>query len=173
MRILSLIVKIAVSLSVLMAMVLTIAYMIFSSNLPELATLSNYQPPLVSRVYNTDGELIAEYADEHRILTPFNEIPKKLIRAFLAAEDQQFYEHPGINPARILSAALANLKAGHTVQGGSTITQQVAKNFLLSSERSYTRKIREAILSYRSWRQDIFASTHRIHRVQRAPQRPY
>ncbi len=132
-----------------MAMVLTIAYMIFSSNLPELATLSNYQPPLVSRVYNTDGELIAEYADEHRILTPFNEIPKKLIRAFLAAEDQQFYEHPGINPARILSAALANLKAGHTVQGGSTITQQVAKNFLLSSERSYTRKIREAILSYR------------------------
>jgi len=132
-----------------MAMVLTIAYMIFSSNLPELGALSNYQPPLVSRVYNTDGQLIAEYADEHRILTPFNEIPKQLIHAFLAAEDQQFYEHPGINPARILSAALANLKAGHTVQGGSTITQQVAKNFLLSSERSYSRKIREAILSYR------------------------
>jgi len=130
-------------------MVLTIAYMIFSSNLPELGTLSNYQPPLVSRVYNTDGELIAEYADEHRILTPFHEIPKRLIHAFLAAEDQQFYEHPGINPARILSAALANLKAGHTVQGGSTITQQVAKNFLLSSERSYSRKIREAILAYR------------------------
>jgi len=123
--------------------------MIFSSNLPELGTLSNYQPPLVSRVYNTDGELIAEYADEHRILTPFNEIPKRLINAFLAAEDQQFYEHPGINPARILSAALANLKAGHTVQGGSTITQQVAKNFLLTSERSYSRKIREAILAYR------------------------
>ncbi len=132
-----------------MAMVLTIAYIIFSSNLPELGSLSNYQPPLVSRVYNTDGQLIAEYADEHRILTPFNEIPKQLIHAFLAAEDQQFYEHPGINPARILSAALANLKAGHTVQGGSTITQQVAKNFLLSSERSYTRKIREAILAYR------------------------
>jgi len=139
----------SVSLSVLMAMVLTIAYMIFSSNLPELSSLSNYQPPLVSRVYNTDGELIAEYADEHRILTQFNEIPKRLIHAFLAAEDQQFYEHPGINPARILSAALANLRAGHTVQGGSTITQQVAKNFLLSSERSYTRKVREAILSYR------------------------
>jgi len=149
MRILSLIVKIIASLSVLMVMVITIAYMIFSSNLPELSSLSNYQPPLVSRVYNTDGDLIAEYADEHRILTPFNEIPKQLIHAFLAAEDQQFYEHPGINPARILSAALANLKAGHTVQGGSTITQQVAKNFLLSSERSYTRKIREAILSYR------------------------
>jgi len=149
MRILSFIVKIALSLSVLAMMALTIAYMIFSSNLPELSTLSNYQPPLVSRVYNTDGELIAEYADEHRILTPFSEIPKQLVHAFLAAEDQQFYEHPGINPARILSAALANLKAGHTVQGGSTITQQVAKNFLLSSERSYARKVREAILSYR------------------------
>jgi len=132
-----------------MIMALTIAYMIFSSNLPKLGALSNYQPPLVSRVFNTDGELIAEYADEHRILTPFKEIPKQLIHAFLAAEDQQFYEHPGINPARILSAALANLKAGHTVQGGSTITQQVAKNFLLSSKRTYTRKIREAILAHR------------------------
>ena len=132
-----------------MAMGMTIGYMIFSRNLPELGALSAYQPPLVTRVFNTQGELIAEYADEHRILTPFKEIPKQLIRAFLAAEDQQFYEHPGINPARILSAALANLKAGHTVQGGSTITQQVAKNFLLTSERSYTRKIREAILAYR------------------------
>ncbi|MFQ5518692.1 MAG: penicillin-binding protein 1A, partial [Mariprofundus sp.] len=93
--------------------------------------------------------LIAEYADEHRILTPMDQIPEKLKNAFLAAEDQQFYEHPGINPARILSAALANIRAGHTVQGGSTITQQVAKNFLLTSERSYTRKIREAILAYR------------------------
>lgn len=128
---------------------ITIGYLLFSSNLPELSVLSDYQPPLVSRVYNTEGELIAEYADEHRILTPFDEIPERLTRAFLAAEDQQFYEHPGINPARILSAALANLRAGHTVQGGSTITQQVAKNFLLTSERSYTRKIREAILAYR------------------------
>jgi len=149
MRILSFIAKIVVSLSVLMAMGITIGYMIFSRNLPELGALSVYQPPLVTRVFNTQGQLIAEYADEHRILTPFKEIPKQLTSAFLAAEDQQFYEHPGINPARILSAALANLKAGHTVQGGSTITQQVAKNFLLSSERSYTRKIREAILAYR------------------------
>ncbi len=127
----------------------TIGYLIFSSNLPKLSILSDYQPPLVSRVYNTNGDLIAEYADEHRIRTPFNKIPKQLRDAFLAAEDQQFYEHPGINPARILSAALANLRAGHTVQGGSTITQQVAKNFLLSPERSYTRKIREVILAYR------------------------
>ncbi len=138
-----------ISLGLLAVMGITIGYILFSSNLPELSALSEYRPPLVSRVYNTDGELIAEYADEHRILTPFKQIPSKLKNAFLAAEDQQFYEHPGINPARILSAALANLRAGHTVQGGSTITQQVAKNFLLSSERSYTRKIREAILAYR------------------------
>ncbi|TLS68308.1 PBP1A family penicillin-binding protein [Mariprofundus erugo] len=149
MRIFFLIAKIAISLSLLAAMGLTIGYMVFSSNLPALSALSEYQPPLVTRVYNTKGELLAEYADEHRIITPFDEIPKQLISAFLAAEDQQFYEHPGINPARILSAAMANLSAGHTIQGGSTITQQVAKNFLLSSERSYTRKIREAILSYR------------------------
>ncbi len=132
-----------------MALTVTIGYMLFSNKLPKLSALSEYQPPLVSRVYNTDGELLAEYADEHRILAPFKDIPKKLKNAFLAAEDQQFYEHPGINPARIASAALANLKAGHTVQGGSTITQQVAKNFLLTSEKSYTRKIREAILAYR------------------------
>ena len=149
MRILSLIAKIIISLSLLAATGITIGYMVFSSNLPELSALSDYQPPLVSRVYNSDGELIAEYADEHRILIPNDQIPEQLKKAFLAAEDQQFYEHPGINPARILSAALANLRAGHTVQGGSTITQQVAKNFLLTSERSYTRKIREAILAYR------------------------
>lgn len=124
-------------------------YLYFSSNLPELNKLSSYQPPLVSRIFNTDGELVAEFADEHRILTPFEDIPEKVRNAFLAAEDQQFYEHPGINPARILSAALANLRAGHAVQGGSTITQQVAKNFLLTSEKKLSRKIREAILSYR------------------------
>ena len=136
--------------SVMLAVIaVTLGYIYFSRNLPELSSLSDYQPPLVSRIYNTQGELLAEYADEHRILTPLASIPKQLRNAFLAAEDQQFYEHPGINPARILSAALANLRAGHTVQGGSTITQQVAKNFLLTPEKNITRKIREAILSYR------------------------
>lgn len=127
----------------------TVGYLYFASNLPKLSILSDYQPPLVSRVYNPEGVLLAEYADEHRILAPFDKIPKQLRDAFLAAEDQQFYEHPGINPARILSAAIANIKAGRTVQGGSTITQQVAKNFLLTPERSYTRKIREIILAHR------------------------
>lgn len=127
----------------------TIAYYYFASNLPTLVSLAAYQPPLATRVYNTQGELLVEYADQHRILTPTHDIPDRLKNAFLAAEDQQFYQHPGINPIRIVSAAIANMFAGHAVQGGSTITQQVVKNFLLSSERTYTRKIREAILAYR------------------------
>ena len=149
MRIFSLILKAGFAMLILTVIGATGGYFYFSSNLPELNKLSAYQPPLVSRIYNTDGELLAEFADEHRILTPFEDIPERLRNAFLAAEDQQFYEHPGINPARILSAAIANLRAGHAVQGGSTITQQVAKNFLLTSEKKLSRKIREAILSYR------------------------
>lgn len=124
-------------------------YLFFDSGLPKLNDLTSYQPALASRVFNTEGELIAEYAEEHRILTPLEQMPKRLINAFLASEDALFYTHPGINPVRIISAAIANLRAGHTVQGGSTITQQVAKNLLLSSERSYTRKIKEVILAYR------------------------
>ncbi|MDQ6995251.1 MAG: PBP1A family penicillin-binding protein [Mariprofundaceae bacterium] len=142
-------IKIFTSLTLFAVIAVTIGYVYFSSNLPSLTKLSDYQPKLASRVFNTQGQLLAEYADEHRLLTPFNEIPKQLIHAFLAAEDQQFYEHPGINPARIASAALANIHAGHKVQGGSTITQQVAKNFLLTSEKTYIRKIKEIILAYR------------------------
>ncbi len=127
----------------------TSAFLYFSKGLPQLNSLSSYQPPLVSRIFNDHGELIAEYADEHRILTPMSEIPPMVKDAFLAAEDEHFYSHPGINPARIMAAMLANLKAGHTVQGASTITQQVAKNFLLTNEKSYVRKAKEAILSWR------------------------
>lgn len=149
MRILITFLKISLSFTLLAALTATIGYIYFSSNLPNLTSLSVYQPPLVSRIYDTQGDLLAEYADEHRILTPFNEIPKKVRDAFLAAEDQQFYNHIGINPARIASAMVANIMAGHKVQGGSTITQQVAKNFLLTSERTYTRKIKEVILAHR------------------------
>lgn len=149
MRVTIIMLKIGFVLMVLGAISATAGYLYFSSNLPKLDDMAAYQPPLATRIYNTDGELIAEYADEHRILTPLEEIPLQLRNAFLAAEDQLFYQHPGINPSRILAAMLANLRAGHTVQGGSTITQQVAKNFLLTPERSYKRKIRELILSHR------------------------
>ncbi len=143
------IVKFTVIALLLAVTAVTLGYYYFSRNLPQLTSLADYQPPLVSRVFNARGELLAEYADEHRILVPLGRIPLQLRHAFLAAEDEHFYQHPGINPARIFAAAVANFKAGHTVQGGSTITQQVAKNFLLTSERSYSRKIRELILSQR------------------------
>ena len=149
MRIITLMFKTILAGTVISVIGITGVYLYFASNLPKLSSMADYQPPLVTRIYSTDGELLAEYADEHRILTPLEDIPQQLRNAFLAAEDEHFYQHPGVNPARILSAAIANLKAGHTVQGGSTITQQVAKNFLLSSERSYTRKIRELILAQR------------------------
>ncbi|MDX8391299.1 MAG: PBP1A family penicillin-binding protein [Mariprofundaceae bacterium] len=149
MRILSLIFKFFLVGAATAVIGITGVYLYFASDLPELNSLADYQPPLVSRVYSNNGELLAEYADQHRILTPLKDIPQPLRNAFLAAEDEHFYQHPGINPVRILSATLANLRAGHTVQGGSTITQQVAKNFLLSFERSYTRKIREIILAQR------------------------
>ncbi len=143
------ILKFTLTLAVIAVTGITGVYLYFSSGLPKLSSLAAYQPPLVSRVYGTNGQLLAEYADQHRILTPLKDIPGRVRDAFLAAEDEHFYQHPGINPARIFSAAMANLRAGHTVQGGSTITQQVAKNFLLSPERTYTRKIREMILAYR------------------------
>ena len=149
MRWLSIILKALLSLTVVTVICVTGAVYYFSKGLPQLNSLSSYQPPLVSRVFNTKGELIAEYADEHRILTPMSDIPDKVKNAFLAAEDEHFYSHPGINPGRIVAAMIANLRAGHTVQGASTITQQVAKNFLLSKEKSYIRKIKEAILSWR------------------------
>jgi len=149
MRKISLILKLGLAFTIISVIGITGVYLYFSSGLPKLSSLSAYQPPLVSRVYNTNGKLLAEYADEHRILTPLTDIPQQVRNAFLAAEDEHFYQHPGINPARILSAAIANFRAGHTVQGGSTITQQVAKNFLLTSERTYARKIREIILAHR------------------------
>ncbi|MDX8387248.1 MAG: PBP1A family penicillin-binding protein [Ghiorsea sp.] len=149
MRWLFLILKLSLVSSLIAVTSVTGAYFYFSKELPKLDDLSSYQPPLVSRIFNNQGELIAEYADEHRILTPMSEIPQYVINAFLAAEDEHFYNHPGINPGRIIAAAIANLKAGHTVQGASTITQQVAKNFLLTNEKSYIRKAKEAILSWR------------------------
>ncbi len=149
MRWFSIILKILLSLTLVTVICITGAVYYFSKGLPQLNSLSSYQPPLVSRVFNTKGELIAEYADEHRILTPMSDIPDRVKNAFLAAEDEHFYSHPGINPGRIVAAMIANLQAGHTVQGASTITQQVAKNFLLTKEKSYIRKAKEAILSWR------------------------
>ena len=124
----------------------------FSIGLPDYKKLSNYQPPISSRVYSGNGKLIAEYALEKRLFVPFESIPKKVINSFLAAEDKNFFNHPGIDAKGILRAIVKNLKnftQNKRLEGASTITQQVAKNFLLTNEVSMKRKIKEAILAFR------------------------
>jgi penicillin-binding protein 1A len=124
-------------------------YFYFSSDLPKISSLTEYHPPIITTVYSDDGRKIAEFFEERRIIRPLDEIPQELINAFIAAEDSRFYKHKGIDFYSIIRAFIKNLQAGSIVQGGSTITQQVTKSFLLSPERSYTRKLKEAILAYR------------------------
>ena len=124
----------------------------FSIGLPDYKKLSNYQPPISSRVYSDDGKLIAEYALQKRLFVPFNSIPEIVINSFLSAEDKNFFSHPGVDAKGILRAIFNNLKnisQNKRLEGASTITQQVAKNFLLTNEVSIKRKIKEAILAFR------------------------
>ena len=124
----------------------------FSIGLPDYKKLTNYQPPISSRVYSEDSKLIAEYALEKRLFIPFESIPDKVVNAFLSAEDKNFFSHPGIDAKGILRAVLKNIKnisQNKRLEGASTITQQVAKNFLLTNEVSMKRKVKEAILAFR------------------------
>ena len=124
----------------------------YGQGLPDYSQLANYDPPVVSRLYANDGQLLCEYAAEKRVFVPVSEIPPLVIKAFLAAEDKNFYEHPGVDILGVLRAAAQNMINAATdrrLVGASTITQQVVKNFLLTNEISYTRKIREAILAFR------------------------
>jgi penicillin-binding protein 1A len=129
--------------------VLAYGFWQFSQDLPDHAQLANYEPPVMTRVHASDGALIAEYARERRLYLPIQAVPKPLIEAFLSAEDKNFYRHVGIDPEGVARAILSNFRGGGREQGASTITQQVAKNFLLTNERTYERKIREALLSLR------------------------
>ena len=132
------------------ALVLAFAWYIFIiKDLPTLSTIQDYQPNLVSNVYSRDGQIIGEFYIERRVVVPLNKIPRHLINAFLAAEDSKFYEHEGVSYTSILRAFYKNLVAGRIVQGGSTITQQLARSFFLTSERKISRKVREVILAYR------------------------
>ncbi len=128
---------------------LGIAYFYVASTLPRVETLSDYRPPLITRIYSDDGTIIAEYSRERRILVPIEKLPWQLVQAFVAAEDANFFKHQGLDLTSIMRAAMKNLKAGGIAQGGSTITQQVAKQLLLTSERSFSRKFKEAILAHR------------------------
>lgn len=122
----------------------------YSQDLPDYTQLQKYEPPVMTRVHAGDGSLLAEYSRERRIYLPIQAMPKMLIAAYLSAEDKNFYRHNGIDPTGLARAVIVNMRgSGRREQGASTITQQVAKNFLLSNERSYERKIREALLAFR------------------------
>ena len=142
---------IIISFIVILLFVLS-TFWYFSIGLPDYKKLSNYQPPISSRVYSEDGKLIAEYALQKRLFVPFDSIPDKIINSFLSAEDKNFFNHPGVDAKGILRAFiknLSNISQNKRLEGASTITQQVAKNFLLTNEVSFKRKIKEAILAFR------------------------
>jgi penicillin-binding protein 1A len=131
---------------------LTVFFVIrhYEAGLPSVEQLKKgYDPPQVTRILARDGTLLANLFTERRTVIPLSEVPDHVKLAFLAAEDASFYEHAGLNYLGMLRALVANLRAGHTTQGGSTITQQVVKNLLLDPERTYSRKIKETILARR------------------------
>ena len=124
----------------------------YGRGLPEYRQLADYEPPVMTRVYGGDGRLLAEYATEKRIFVPIKATPKRVIQSFLVAEDKNFYIHPGVDVLSVIRAALTNVRnigSSNRPVGASTITQQVAKNFLLTNEVSWKRKIKEAILAFR------------------------
>ena len=142
------------SISIFLASIIGIFLIlwIFSNELPNYRFLLNYEPPVSSRVHAGDGQLIAEFALQKRLFVPYEEIPKNVIYSFLSAEDKNFFKHPGVDLKGVTRAIVNNFKnylESRRLEGASTITQQVAKNFLLSNEVTFTRKIKEAILAYR------------------------
>ena len=124
----------------------------YSNKLPDYKFLKNYKPSVSSKLYSGGGELVSDFSSEKRVFVPYNTIPKKVIHAFLSAEDKNFFSHPGVDARGIIRAVLRNISNiiyEKRLEGASTITQQVAKNFLLSNEVSLNRKIKEAILAFR------------------------
>ncbi len=124
----------------------------FSNNIPDYKFLKNYKPPVSSKVYSGNGDLVADFSKEKRIFVPFQALPKNVINSFLSAEDKNFFSHPGVDAKGVLRAFINNIKnimTSRRLEGASTITQQVAKNFLLTNEVSLKRKIKEAILAFR------------------------
>ncbi len=124
-------------------------YIYFSKDLPDLRDLTRYQPRILNEFYSSEGELIAQSGLERRALVNLEDMPAHVVNAFIAVEDRRFYQHSGVDAKSVVRALLQNLITGRIVSGGSTITQQITKNLILGSEKAYSRKIKEAILSYR------------------------
>jgi penicillin-binding protein 1A len=141
-----------ISFSLILLIILMIILWNFSNNIPDYKFLKNYKPPVSSKVYSGDGDLVADFSKEKRIFVPFSSIPKNVIEAFLSAEDKNFFSHPGVDAKGVLRAIVKNIQnimTSKRLEGASTITQQVAKNFLLTNEVSLNRKLKEAILAFR------------------------
>ena len=124
----------------------------YSNDLPDYKFLKNYKPPISSKLYSSNGQLLSEFSSEKRIFVPYNSIPELVVNSFLSAEDKNFFSHPGVDAKGVLRAIInniSNLLSSRRLEGASTITQQVAKNFLLTNEVSINRKLKEAILAFR------------------------
>ena len=122
----------------------------YSNKLPDYKYLKNYKPPVSSKMYSGEGILVSDFSSEKRIFVPYSVIPSKVINSFLSAEDKNFFKHPGVDAKGVIRAFknnIFNYFNSKRLEGASTITQQVAKNFLLSNEVSIDRKIKEAILA--------------------------
>ena len=126
-----------------------LVYAVIFRDLPEIYELADYRPKLITQILAADGQVVGELAEERRVIVPIEDVPQYLVDAFVAAEDDSFYRHEGLDYQSILRAAWKNLRAGGVRQGGSTITQQVAKTFLLSSERTFVRKLKDMVLARR------------------------
>jgi len=147
------VVKISIAVMMICITALTVfgvaIYFYFTHDLPSIETLKNYRPSTITKIFSEDGEVIGEFFYEKREVVSLDRVPNYLIQAFVAGEDARFFQHKGLDYLAILRALFRNIFSGEIVQGGSTITQQVVKSLLLSPEKSFTRKIREAILAYK------------------------
>lgn len=151
-RFLSYMASMALFFLIILVVVITYGVTRINISIPDYRQLETYEPPVTTRLFAGDGQVMMEYAAEKRLFVPIEKIPDKVKKAFIAAEDKHFYRHSGLDYLGIIRAMIGNLKkmgTGRRPAGASTITQQVAKNFLLSSELSYTRKLKEAILARR------------------------
>ncbi len=146
------IVIISLSLLLLLSILIFSVLWAYSNKIPDYKFLKSYKPPVSSKVYSGDGKLVADFSTEKRIFVPYNSIPKNVINSFLSAEDKNFFSHPGVDAKGVLRAVVKNISniiSSKRLEGASTITQQVAKNFLLTNEVSLNRKLKEAILAFR------------------------
>jgi len=140
------------SIALLLGLSIITILWVFSNNIPDYRVLKNYKPPVSSKVYSGEGELISDFSSQKRIFVPYNAIPAKVVNAFLSAEDKNFFSHPGVDAKGVIRAIINNISnylSSKRLEGASTITQQVAKNFLLTNEVSLNRKLKEAILAFR------------------------